>query len=175
LEAILEAVDAGVGQRRVRVGRREGDSAQREAVAEARARGRVGDAQPIAAGGVEADAHLGRRGHVSRFRHIEPQPLHEAVARPPLAAGEVAQTGVGIALSHQRARLAIDQVDEQQVVARRLAGHFPVEVDADRLAGADGGCVDGVAAQPHQRVELDVNRVGQRRALGPGCRRLARR
>ncbi len=70
---------------------------------------------------------------------------------------------MGVALGHQRARLVVGQMDEQQVVARRRGQHFPVQIDADRLARPRLVGIDGIAAQGDERIEANVAGIGQRR------------
>ncbi len=58
-------------------------------------------------------------------------------------------------------------MDEQQIVARRLAGHFPVQRENDGRARLNRRRAERVAAQLDQSIELDVYRIGQRVPFGP--------
>src|SRR5690606_37696418 len=93
----------------------------------------------------------------------------EAVAGAPVARGEVARPGVAVALGDERAAL-VDEMYEEHKVARRLRVDLPVQVDLQRLAGAQGRRAQLVAAQRRQRVEAGADLVGDRLALGKGRR-----
>ena len=108
---------------------------------------RTNDAQTVAFDRrVKANFQAGFGRHVGGFRQIEPDRLHKAVAGLPLAAGETAESGMGIALGDNVAKL-VDQVNEEVEIAGRPGRDFPIQLQVKRLAGGQTGSADLVIAQ----------------------------